>query len=346
MQCSGDPMPYLDHFLGKRNERLRRGKRGSTRPLRGDKRRHVIDEVMNILKDWRSSEFEHEADCRYGLRAALCREGFGWHTSDIDADLIVQQALSLIGAERPSWTEGQPDYAAARDNCLWCGKGMPDAMTAGGRAQRFCSRVCAQSALLKQGEESSFRKTVTGIAAYRLVRRERQPLRPCLQCGEQFRPFNYQTRGQRFCSTACAGAHARRIPERECKTCGTGFRPRQSGGIYCSIGCSTNRPAEPKPCRSCGGFVNRGSRQAPFCSNACRNKEGRALRAISRQSRECKRSCRQCGESFVSKSGLAAYCSNTCSSLAAYYRKKHAVQPSNVIYLTAEIFDGWFRRAA
>ncbi|MGA1804447.1 hypothetical protein [Rhizobium sp. HT1-10] len=335
-------MAYLDNFLEKRRDRLMKPQKGR-RIMKGERRRHVVDEVMDVLKDWRFSHFENEASVRHGLRSAMCLDGNRWPLSDLEADLIVQEGLSLIGAKRPSWAEGQRDYAEPCHNCAWCGQGLPEEVTSGARQGRFCSSVCANSAIQKRSEEDRFHATRTGMAAYRVIRREQLPLRDCLQCGTGFRPFNYKKADQRFCTHECSQVYGRRIPERDCKTCGTSFRPASATGLYCSVACSVARPRETKGCRECGKPLSTGCVTAPFCSRACSYREEQGRRRIARLQRACEKVCAYCEETFVAKTPAATYCSPTCRASAHYHQKKKA---SNVIYLTTEVFDGWFRRAA
>lgn len=337
-------MAYLDHYLKARNERLaQKHKPKAGRILKGERRRHVVDEVMDILKDWRFSKFENEGPVRHGLRSALCPDGHRWALADLEAALMVQEGLKRIGAKRPSWAEGQRDYADPRHNCAWCGNDLPEEMTSGARQGRFCSAVCAKSAIQKRTEEERFHASRTGMAAYRVIRREKLPLRDCLQCGTAFRPFNYQKADQRFCTHECSQLWSRRIPERDCKTCGTMFRPKSASGIYCSIACSVERPYEPRACKECGGPVPKGCHSAPYCSNQCKYKQEQGRRRIARLQRACEKTCAYCEEPFVAKTPAAAFCSSTCRASAHYHQKKRTAQ---IVYLTADIFDGWFKRAA
>jgi predicted nucleic acid-binding Zn ribbon protein len=336
-------MVYLDNYLETRNERLAGRHRPKAPRLKGERRRHVVDEVIDLLKDWRFSKFENEGSVRHGLRAAMCLDGHRWPLADIEADLVVQEGLDRIGAKRPSWTEGQRDYADPHHNCAWCGQDLPEEMISGARQGRFCSSVCAKSAIQKRTEEERFHASRTGKAACRIIRRDKLPLRDCLQCGTPFRPFNYQKADQSFCTHECSQLWRRRIPERDCRTCGTTFRPRHAGGIFCSISCSIERPHEEKPCRACGGPVPRGSRNAPYCSNACSYREDQGRRRIARKQRACEKVCAYCEETFTAKTQAATFCSANCRASAHYHQKKRSPQ---VIYLTAEVFDGWFKRAA
>jgi hypothetical protein len=49
--------------------------------------------------------------------------------------------------------------------------------------------------------------------------------------------------------------------------------------------------------------------------------------------------CQCCGTKFLTKSHKAKTCGYQC-------REVLRTRPSNVVYLTHEIFDGWFKRAA
>ncbi|KQY21030.1 hypothetical protein [Rhizobium sp. Root483D2] len=308
-------MAYLDHYLDKRNERLQRKHKAPARVIRGDRRERVVGEVMDVLKDWRLSHFENEAPCRYGLRAALCLDGHSWPTADVEADLVVQEALSLIGAERPSWAEGQWAYTVPRENCAWCSI----AIDADGQANgdRFCSVMCAtssfESRVYKEGA------LVDGLMrrARGMIRREKAPTLCCTYCDRKFKKeraiFDSYRSSVRFCSNACADASRRTLVEIECNWCNERFRPDGKRRKYCSADCSRQ------------GII-------------------RDMRAALPE-----RHCCRCKAVFRPKNGLAMYCSRACARViysANYYQKKKAAQPSNVIYLTAEIFDGWFKRAA
>ncbi|NTI41611.1 hypothetical protein [Rhizobium rhizogenes] len=337
-------MAYLDNYLKTRSDRLLLPHRApSKRILKGERRRHVVDEVMDVLKDWRFSKFENEGSVRHGLRAAMCLGGNRWVLADIEADSVIQEALSKIGAKRPSWAEGQRDYTDPMHICAWCGQDLPAEVTSGARKGRFCSFVCAASSFEAKDKEDRYQRSCTSAAAYRIIQREKLPLRDCMQCGAAFRPFNYKRRSQRFCSHECSQLAKRRIPERECRGCGTTFRPRHANGIYCSTACSLNRPRPERECLSCGGSVPHGCRSSPYCSGACKYREEQGRRRIARQQRLSQKVCAYCEEAFTAKTPAATFCSPNCRASSHYHQKKRV---SNIIYLTIEIFDNWFKRAA
>lgn len=175
----------------------------SVRKINQARRNHLIDRVAAILRTGETSKFEFEASCRHGLRSSLCLQGWSWADADQLAAEIVAAALNRIGAERPSWKEGQPEYTQEgviiehRATCLRCRGGpLPEGHW------KFCSSLCAnahkQSLMrLRRAEE---------LAAMRHARRaveknHRQPERPCETCR---RPFAPSTKAARFCCTSCA----------------------------------------------------------------------------------------------------------------------------------------------
>lgn len=90
-----------------------------------------------------SSVFGLEGPLRAALRAHLCLRGWGWidaHRASVD---VVRGALMLLGAERPSWNEGQADYAISeailieRTRCKHCGNTLPEGQ------RKYCHRGCA-----------------------------------------------------------------------------------------------------------------------------------------------------------------------------------------------------------
>lgn len=79
-----------------------------------DKQRHVVGEVVKILLNWSHSPFENEGATVAGLRSQLCVQGYGWGRSDHQARDVVATALRKVGAQRPSYDQGQRRRASAR----------------------------------------------------------------------------------------------------------------------------------------------------------------------------------------------------------------------------------------
>jgi hypothetical protein len=87
--------------------------------------------------------------------------------ADQAAKDIVAGAHRLLGAERPSWYEGQPEYIISsgdlieRTRCACCHKPLPD-----GRP-KFCSDICRTA---KNARQSRIREASDERAADMAVR--------------------------------------------------------------------------------------------------------------------------------------------------------------------------------
>ena len=116
------------------------------RRLNRNKRRQLVDAMMTVLREGEASKFEFEASCRHGLRTALCLKGWSWAEADDTAAAIVGAALRFIGAVRPTWYEGQPEWTQngsgaliARTRCVRCRHRLEETQT------KFCSTLCANA---------------------------------------------------------------------------------------------------------------------------------------------------------------------------------------------------------
>ena len=111
-----------------------------------DLARALAQLTRQALEDGRApSKFAYEAVFRATIRAALCLQGWRWHSADDAAALVVRVALELLRAERPSWNEGQPEHVVhggaliQRLRCANCHKPLED------HQLKFCSKLCADS---------------------------------------------------------------------------------------------------------------------------------------------------------------------------------------------------------
>jgi len=111
-----------------------------------DKRRHLVELATAVLRSGEASLFAFEATCRHGLRSRFCLAGWKWNDADALAEDIVSEALRLLGAKRPTWEEGQPEYVQngggaliERTRCVRCHTPLPEGH------YKFCSRLCGQS---------------------------------------------------------------------------------------------------------------------------------------------------------------------------------------------------------
>ena len=113
------------------------------RQLSRDHRRRLVDGVAAILRKGDPTPFAFEAFCIYGLRSGLCLRGWGWHEADETAQDVVSAALRQIGAKRPTWYQGQPEYTQdgvimfERTRCVRCHWKLPEGH------RKFCSSLCA-----------------------------------------------------------------------------------------------------------------------------------------------------------------------------------------------------------
>ncbi|TDK38612.1 hypothetical protein E2F50_00150 [Rhizobium deserti] len=226
-------MVYLDHLLKARNAALMSG----GKIIKGQRRQHVVERIMDTLDDWRSSPWEHEGSTRAGLRAALCQLGNGWNESDHEAAALLGTALKKLGkADRPTWIEGQPEYLLPRENCIRCGDAL-DEETIESRG-RFCSDICRQSAAQFNTGIHQLANRRAYIRTWYVVAKAAAPERPCQMCGKGYRSAFEE---QKFCSYSCSCA-AQRNPERrrQCAHCQKAFVIRQTAGKtqrHCSREC-------------------------------------------------------------------------------------------------------------
>ncbi|MBN9018456.1 MAG: hypothetical protein J0H11_13640 [Rhizobiales bacterium] len=293
---------YVDYRYG--------GARSVTLPpiLKGKRREHVVNRVIDTLKDWRLSPFENEAATYHGARQAFCIEGFPFAQSEQEAAAIVAEGLKAVGAQRPSWAEGQPSYSDGVDHCLWCSQPLPDDAFIGNRKFRYCSDICAKAAFERRAFSDTRSDNKVYAATYRAVRRQKMLPRTCAHCAAAFRPLS-EDDPQRFCSQACAGASAR-LPEILCLTCG-------------------------KPTRADVSY-----RERKYCSTKCYG--ARKLEAT------FARTCLLCGSQFRAVSEKANYCCEAHAATARKTRAavKAAAKTGRVIRMTAPVFDYVFSIAA
>lgn len=334
-------MAYLDHYVKARNASLRE----HHSLLRGRKRQHVIQEVMDALDDWRLSRWQHEGETRAGIRSALCMSGHAWQTSDTEAATIIDTALRRLGIEdRPSWIEGQNEYRDLRVACADCGNRLSPLRLASG--ELFCSSLCEDNAARYRPQIARYARRLAYSKAWYSVWKATAPERCCDGCGAAYRsPFP----GQHFCSHDCAH-NAQRNPERHrrCAHCKRPFVCHQSGSRrqrYCSVDCRTAAwGVQQYECSVCSRTFE-AKHPAHCCSQKCRNRHANEERK--RNAPEA--SCQICGAVFRSPRG-ASTCSRPCRVELRGFTLAATRTASLVIpfqqRLTAAVFDGWFTRAA
>jgi predicted nucleic acid-binding Zn ribbon protein len=181
---------------------------------RGDQaaRHERVRKVADVLKEYRASPFQFEGACHHAIRSQLCLNGWDFHDADKEAHKLVQAALDLIGARRPSWEQGQPEWtqqgvrADEPLHCKRCGRTLPEGH------KLWCSSMCySASRVSRMTREEKERKRIATEASH-AAWRAKQPSRSCEECGGAFKPNKPSDKHQRFCSRKCAN---RNISERD-----------------------------------------------------------------------------------------------------------------------------------
>lgn len=92
-----------------------------------------------------ASLFGLEGPLRHGIRADLCLQGWPWVKADLMAREMLHDAFRAARAVRPSWDEGQQEWAIhagtliERTRCVRCHGPLPEGH------YKFCSSTCASS---------------------------------------------------------------------------------------------------------------------------------------------------------------------------------------------------------
>lgn len=297
-------------YLGKKKPR----KAAPRQIIKGKSREKMVNSVLNVLADWRSSEFQHEAICRHMVRRSLCLAGHGWAAADNEAAGVVSQALSALGAARPSWIQGQPQFLVPTESCPLCGIDLGKNSSYSGR--RFCSIACRDAARVYRPQlNRHVKKLVTKAARYNFLKEVSEP-KTCVQCGNAFKTVS----DARHCSKACAGLSQAR-PERlkNCTHCGTQFIDRQKndrGGKYCSPKCYREGRSiglSAISCAECDSTFQPKVTKQKFCSSRCTKKNSaRKLKQLAPPPLE-QRSCDVCGEDLMPDRVTARFCSKACN---------------------------------
>ncbi|MEJ6783774.1 hypothetical protein [Aminobacter sp. Piv2-1] len=291
------------------------------RPLNRQRFRALVDRTAAILKAGYPTLFAHEGACRHGLRSSLCLQGWSWTDADFNAAAIVAAALNQVGVMRPTWQQGQLEYAdetVERMHCLHCHR--PVSIGENGRPRKYCSDECLNSYHSKMNSRYGFERSRAEYLAACAADRAKKAIgeRDCERCGKRFRQGSYKDRT--YCSDECANAvrseATRRHDDRACLQCGTMFRPRYASAKFCGRACmsvsfseTTRRPA--KACEHCGGSFHPSHMNEKFCSKACRYQAA---------TKRPEKPCEQCGTMFKPKfnvkDGENRFCSRDCQGLA------------------------------
>lgn len=142
------------------------------RKLNRERERRLVDDVAEVLHTGEPTVFAFEATCRYAIRYSLCLKGWDWEDADLAAGRVLSMSLNIIGAERPSWAQGQPGWTEPgafpieRTRCGRCRMPLPD------DRPKYCSDHCRQGAKdTRMIEQRSAERLAARIVCERVRRR-------------------------------------------------------------------------------------------------------------------------------------------------------------------------------
>jgi hypothetical protein len=110
-----------------------------------DQRLRFIAKCAAMLRNGDPTAFEQSSALIHTTRKKLCLRGWPWIIAQETATDIVVRALDQIGARRPSWIEGQPEYTEIGfemriDAVCWqCGDRLPMFK------KKFCCGECQRA---------------------------------------------------------------------------------------------------------------------------------------------------------------------------------------------------------
>lgn len=260
---TGKTASALRNWIERSDQRLRKKLAGQKMPSRHklarERHRQLVNDAVTIMRRWEMSPFEYEASCRNGLRAGLCLRGWRWADADHAAAEIVDAALRRIGAVRPTWQQGQPEWTqdgfspVDRTFCAFseCDRRIPQERleTRGGYDVKYCSRECAGAAKRERdrwsGEKGTWSEFLAASAAKSARWREDHE-RACEAegCDNKFLPSRAaisRGKGGKFCSPACyrKSRQNMKLVERPCASCMQPFMPSRGrpDARFCSRKC-------------------------------------------------------------------------------------------------------------
>lgn len=243
------------------------------RVFEGQRREQVVEVILTSLREYSLTKFEYEGACRAGLRAKLCLQGHPWRIAEHEAKTIVAEALRRLGAVRPVWEEGQPEFLISKENCVRCGGPLDEDDIE--RRVRFCSQMCRESAKLHRTEIFSFQEKKTYKHSFYIKAKKAAEERSCHACGKSFLSIKPD---QAFCSNECR-ARTRINPARlrDCECCGERFLAKGAMNRlekYCGIVCyeTTRAKGFEKTCEHCKTSYRAKTPQGRFCSSVCNDR--------------------------------------------------------------------------
>ncbi|MGA7454556.1 MAG: hypothetical protein WBW73_25995 [Rhodoplanes sp.] len=243
----------------------------------------IVVAAIGLLSAWRDSPWQHEADCRHGIRSGLCLRGHSWTQSDEYAQAVVASALKHLGVtRRPTWHEARPEHVEElihRRRCVHCTAPIPEGRRSrSGAPTLYCSEDCATKAYQRRASmngEAVDWETHLAKQAARSAQTRADRARTCPQCKRRFETTKTDAT---FCSEKCQAKARTFLQVQPCKNCGKAYRPtsskKQQAG-FCSRDCyDASRARTPNICAGCGAAFTprkRGEqgRAQRFCSYDC-----------------------------------------------------------------------------
>lgn len=145
------------------------------RRLTRARKQGIRDRIVAIMRSVEPTPFAGEGPCRAGIRSSLCLQGWRWPDADAIAAEIVMAALNVVGAKRPSWWEGQPEYTQPgalpieREYCgrFGCHNRVPP------ERRKFCSDYCGSAHRDAMSAAQHYRAERVADAAVRAAWRSR-----------------------------------------------------------------------------------------------------------------------------------------------------------------------------
>lgn len=248
----------------------------SARRLNTDRANELTDLTSKILRTGQPTNFAFEGACRAGIRASLCLQGWGWTDADEAALAVVGRALNRIGAERPTWDQGQPEYAVLsgleRTRCARCGDKIEEDRSTRGLPRKYCSKLCSYSAYHERARISGqkvSRAEYLALSAARSKKTLEDRATDCANCGVIFLT---KFADKKFCSQACYHQSHTKYAERDCENCGKTFKPNGRPRKYCSQACAVHKKSSSAfRCLACSTlyYQNGQHYNKTFCSRAC-----------------------------------------------------------------------------
>lgn len=292
----------------------------TTRRLKRDRFDAIVVSITKVFEGGLPTVFEPEGACRHGLRSSLCLQGWSWSDADHCATQIISTVLRKLGAIRPTWQQGQPEWTqdghapVERQRCAVCGNPMEPSHHTSPRI--YCSDVCRTAAYRERARATREKQTrdewKASVAAEKAQYRKQRE-RDCDHCGKAF-IRRIEKPMQRFCSKTCAdqSGDRRQLADRPCLHCGTMFRPKGDRSKYCSLRCSAAAQSEAmrkpeKACDACRKLFRPVIAKRRFCSLECR--------AVGLRQKQ-DRACEFCGSIFRPNSAASKYCSTACGGMA------------------------------